>query len=88
MGIFFFGSGQVQTPFGDGFLCVGTVTRLLPAIVSSAGGAASRSLDLTLPPAAGVMVPGATTNFQFWYRDPASTGAGFNLTNGLSVLWQ
>lgn len=30
---------------------------------------------------------GEAWNFQFWHRDSASTGAGFNLSNGLSATF-
>ncbi len=88
-GLFLFGPMQVQNPFGNGFLCVGGGNvRIPPVLVSGPGGDVTLSLDLTQPPAAGVMVPGATSNFQFWYRDPVVGGASFNLTNGLEVDWQ
>ena len=36
----------------------------------------------------GHIVPGATWNFQGWYRDPAGPcGTGFNLTNGTSITF-
>ena len=28
---------------------------------------------------------GTATNYQFWYRDVANNGAGFNLSDGLQV---
>jgi hypothetical protein len=87
--LFFFGPAQMQQPFGNGFKCIsGGTTRIQPTLVTSAIGHATRTLDLTAAPAAGVMVPGVTTNFQCWYRDPAASGATFNLTHGWSVLWQ
>jgi len=40
--------------------------------------------------AASLAQPGDQHYFQCWYRDPVTSpcGAGFNLTNGLSVSWQ
>jgi hypothetical protein len=38
----------------------------------------------TLPPGA-TITAGSTWNFQFWYRNPAAGGAGFNLSDGLSI---
>jgi hypothetical protein len=29
--------------------------------------------------------PGTSWNFQFWYRNPAGGGAGFNLSDALHV---
>jgi len=86
LGLFFFGQGQQQTPFGDGFLCVSSsVHRVPPAIVVDAAGVAWRTLDLTSPPAAGLLTSGSTWSFQFWFRDPPGGPAGFNLTHGLQV---
>jgi hypothetical protein len=88
-GLFFFGPSQVQVPFGNGFRCVGgSFLRLGPPQFSSAQGVTLRDLDLAAPPALGVVAPGVTSNFQFWYRDPAAGGASFNLSNAVSVTWQ
>ena len=35
----------------------------------------------------GEILPGSTWNTQFWYRDPAFGGAGFNLSDGLGVTF-
>jgi hypothetical protein len=29
--------------------------------------------------------PGTSWNFQFWYRDPAGGGAGFNLSDAVMI---
>ncbi len=87
-GIFFYGSGQRDVAFGDGRLCIaGAITRLKPQLTDSAG-EISRILDFTLPPlnnGAGQVIPGQTTNFQFWFRDPGFGISGFNTTDGLAV---
>lgn len=89
-GLFFFGPNQTSTLFGDGLLCVGgSITRLAP-MQTDVLGQAAEVLDLTNPeftsgPAAAT--PGNTTNFQFWFRDPAFGSAGFNTTDGLEVVW-
>lgn len=84
-GVFFYGTAQLQLPFGNGFLCVGGfTTRLGPPVFSSSAGSATKSIDLSGTTAAGI-VPGATLHFQLWYRDPA--GGGFNLSNGLQIGW-
>jgi len=91
-GVFFYGPEVTRTPFGNGFVCVGTgntgVFRLNPPLQIHAAGTAQRLLDFDQPPAGGgpgQIVPGATWNFQFWYRDPDAGGSNFNLSDGLSV---
>jgi hypothetical protein len=83
-------------PFGDGLLCVtGTVTRLYTqnAINGSltwpkAGTdpISVRSASLGDP-----LVNGNTRFYQAYYRDPraafCSTGGGFNMSNGMGVVW-
>ncbi len=87
-GIFYFGDGMVQLPFGLGFRCVGgSISRFVPALPINAGGMASQKVDFTSPPAAGKLVPGTTWFFQFWYRDPSAGGAGFNLSDGLQATF-
>lgn len=89
LGIFFYGSNQVQLPFGDGFVCVqGNTSRILPALTSDVFGNVSRVVDYSTNPfnaGVGKIDPGDTWNFQFWYRDPNFGGAGFNLSDGLSL---
>jgi hypothetical protein len=88
-GLFFFGPSQTQTPFGNGFRCAGGgILRLGPPQLSSAQGVTLRGVDLAASPALGVIAPGVTSNFQFWYRDPDASGASFNLSNAVSVTWQ
>ena len=88
-GLFYFGPGQAQAPFGDGLRCVsGSTARIQPPVVTSPEGLATRALDLTSGPAAARIVPGSTWNFQFWYRDGAAMGSGFNTSDGLQVAFQ
>jgi len=88
-GLFFYGRSPIQVPFGDGFLCVGGgVFRLNPPLVTDAAGEVARPLDLTRPPAAsgaGAITAFSTWRAQFWYRDPAGGGAGFNTSDGLTL---
>lgn len=90
-GLFFYGPNQIQVPFGDGFRCVGgTIFRLGPPLVADVFGNVSRPLDYTQPPmnsGPGLITAGAVFNFQFWNRDPAAGGSGFNLSNGLNVTF-
>ncbi|MFT5050092.1 MAG: hypothetical protein ACI8QZ_001486, partial [Chlamydiales bacterium] len=87
-GLFFFSPTQVQTPMGDGFLCVGgnSVGIYPPAFADNAG-VVQRELNFATP-AASTVISAADLNFQFWYRDRAAAGAGHNLSNGLNVIFQ
>ena len=88
-GLYYFGSNQIQIPFGDGFRCVGGFTvRIEPPLLSNGFGVAQLTLDLTASPAAGNIISGADLNFQFWYRDPGAGVSSFNLSNALNVDWQ
>jgi hypothetical protein len=89
-GIFYYGPTQLQVPFGNGNRCIGgtagTIVRMFPFAFANGTGFMSTTLDNT-GPSNGQVVPGATLNFQAWFRDPAGGGAGFNLSNGLSLLF-
>ena len=92
IGLFFYGGGQAALPFGNGTLCVSSggkgTFRLLPAAVVAPGGSASHLVNYGAPPsAAGQITAGSTWYFQFWYRDPAGGGAGFNLSDGLQATF-
>ena len=91
-GLFYYGPSQISAPFGDGLRCVGSggvgIFRFNPPQLVNGAGEITRSVDFTAPPAdtgAGQITGGSTWNFQFWYRDPV--GAGFNLSDGLSVVF-
>lgn len=94
-GLFFYGDQQTQNPFGDGVLCVGLggsgIHRLNPPTLTSSAGNSMRPVDFTVPPAdfgPGMIVPGTTWNFQFWFRDPGGPGGtNFNLSDGLAALF-
>ncbi len=83
-GQFYYGPTQIQTPFGNGWRCVGGTTHRLGVQTTDAFGDADRTLDLFALPS-GPASAGQVWNFQFWYRNPAAGGAGFNLSDGLSV---
>ena len=88
-GIFYYGPGALQIPFGDGWRCVGggTVIRFPPQS-SSVDGGVLQAIDYPNPPqAAGRIQSGSNWNFQYWGRDPASGGSGFNLSDALSVVF-
>jgi hypothetical protein len=84
LGLFYFGSSQTEAAFGDGWRCVAGSLHRLP-VTAASGGVLSRALNAAVPPAAGLVVPGSTWNFQAWFRDAAAGGAGFNLSDGLRV---
>ena len=88
-GLFFFGSSQVNVPFGDGRRCVGgSIVRIQPPVFAS-GGELSKVVDLAFPPIASHLMSGGQTNFQLWYRDPMGPGgSGFNTSDGLAVVWK
>ncbi|MCB9916323.1 MAG: PQQ-dependent sugar dehydrogenase [Planctomycetes bacterium] len=93
-GLFYYGPNQISAPFGDGFRCVGGgslgIFRLSPPVTADAFGDAGRAVDFTVSPAnsgPGMITAGSTWNFQFWYRDPAAGGSGFNLSNAVSATF-
>jgi len=91
VGLFFYGPNQIQVPFGDGFRCVGgQINRMPPPVQIDVFGNAAYVVDNTLPrfsSGSGALTAGANWNFQFWYRDPAFGGSGFNLSNGLALTF-
>lgn len=90
LGMFFLGQGQTQTAFGNGFRCVsGTLYRLSPQ-PTNVFGDVERRIDFTQAPwnaGPGALRAGSTWNAQFWYRNPAAGGAGFNLSDALSTTF-
>ena len=89
-GLFYYGAGQTQLPFGDGLRCVsGQLFRLNPPQMADGSGALVHALDFTSGPAAsgpGQILPHSTWNFQLWYRDPSGPGgSGYNLSDALQV---
>jgi len=89
-GLFFFGTSQIQVPFGDGLRCTGgMVQRIYPAAfaMGPAPAIAQRELNFSAPSSA-PLVAGANLNFQFWFRDQMAGMAGFNLSNGVNLTFQ
>jgi hypothetical protein len=85
VGLYFMGTTAIQQTFGNGFRCVGGSIVRLPIINADALGVAQYLLDYAALPAAGQIQPGDIRRFQFWYRNVAAGGAGFNLSNGLEA---
>ncbi|MCK6446965.1 MAG: hypothetical protein L6Q99_11280 [Planctomycetes bacterium] len=74
-----------STPFGKGYLCLSAPIVRFP-VTTTGGGTLVTTLDWT--GASSSIQPGDTWQFQTWFRDPAGGGAGFNLSEGLSILFQ
>jgi hypothetical protein len=86
-GIFYFGPNQVQATFGEGFRCIGGSTTRMPLQTVDALGVASRVIDVNGLPGGATFSPSQSVNWQYWFRDPAGGGAGFNLSDGLNTVW-
>ncbi len=84
-GIFFFGTNPVQIPFGNGVRCVGGATLRLPPRFTDLFGDAEQPFGPANHPPGSALAPGDLRYFQFWYRDPAAGGAGYNLSDALAV---
>jgi hypothetical protein len=85
VGLYFMGTTTLQQPFGNGFRCVGGSIVRLPIINADASGVAQYILNQASLPAGSQPQPGDVRRFQFWYRNVAAGGAGFNLSNGLEA---
>ncbi len=84
-GVFTYGGTQMNVPFGNGYLCInplGGLYRMTPQLLTDT--TVSRSV-LEAPAEFQLFQPATSWNFQFWYRNPAAGGAGFNLSDGLNV---
>lgn len=93
-GLYYYGGAQTNAVFGDGFRCVGAgssgIYRLNPPQTISVFGDMPRPVDFNAAPmnaGGGMISEGDTRYFQFWYRDTAAGGAGFNLSDGLAVIF-
>lgn len=86
-GLFFTGRNSVESPFGDGFLCVAGAIVRFPVEAIQPDGTVHRPMDWQTLPGGLHVAAGETRNFQYWYRDPGGPGGtGFNLTDALRVL--
>jgi hypothetical protein len=86
-GLMYFGTNAIQVPFGNGIRCVGGMVVRMPVVVVNSFGEGIQTVDLMHLPQGKVVAPGDQRLFQFWYRNPAAGGAGFNLSDGLSVVF-
>lgn len=87
-GIFFYGPTETGVFLGNGVLCVAGGINRLPVVTADTNGVASFTMNFTNPPQTGGQItPGSTWYFQYWYRDPASGGAGFNLSQAMGAIF-
>jgi hypothetical protein len=87
-GLYFYGSDELQVPFGNGYRCVGGQLFRIAATVTDAGGNSMLPVDLANPRSeAGRILPGSTWKFQYWYRDTPAGSGSFDLSDGLSVTF-
>jgi hypothetical protein len=85
-GYFFYGTQQMEIPFGNGVRCIGgSVTRYRKIAIEITGNAEVQ-LDFTIPPLTNI-VPGIPYYFQLWYRDPAGSGQAFNTSDAICVIF-
>jgi hypothetical protein len=91
-GIFFYGpNAESETPFGEGFRCVGgSLFRIQPPLQIAGDGSVTRVIDYGTPPmngGGGQVSADSTWNFQFWYRDPQGGPSGFNASDALRITF-
>jgi hypothetical protein len=91
--LYFQGTGQqaggAGALFGDGLRCAaGTLVRLR-TLTNSGGGSQYPGAGHPAISVAGNVVSPGTRNYQAWFRNSAAfcTPDGWNLTNGVSVVW-
>ena len=89
--LYFQGTAQVSTVFGDGLRCAGgTVIRLgTKTNVANSSGYGFGLGDIPIHTRGSIPAAGATRNYQAWYRNAAAfcTPFAFNLFNGFQIIW-
>jgi hypothetical protein len=85
-GMFTCGQDQYNVPFGNGYLCVSPFGPGIKRMATQSLNAATLYHSANENPADFIYLqPGSSWNFQFWYRNPAAGGVGFNLSDALHV---
>lgn len=84
-GIFYYGANETQVAFGNGFRCIASPVFRFSISQADGLGTATRPIDFNALPPGGAIAAGQQRSFQFWYRNPAAGGAGFNLSDGRRV---
>lgn len=87
--LYFQGTTQISTSFGDGLRCAGGTVVRLGTKVNSAGSSQYPAAGDQLISIRGMVPPGATRTYQAWYRNAAAfcTPSTFNLSNGVAITW-
>jgi hypothetical protein len=88
IGIFFVGTSTGPgIPFGNGVVCVTGQVQRFGATFADQLGLVTRALPFGGFPGNQMAADGTPWSFQFWYRNQAGGGAGFNTSNGLTARW-
>jgi len=86
VGRFLYGTRRWNATFGNGYLCIyPSLLRGMP-FQNLGNGTVVRTMT-THPADFSLFSPGATWNFQFWYRDRFQPPSRFNLSDGLAVTF-
>jgi plastocyanin len=88
--LYFQGTAQANTVFGDGLRCAGgSVTRLGTKVNVAGGSQYPAAGDASVSVRGAVPAAGGTRTYQTWYRNAAAfcTPAAFNLSNGVEIAW-
>lgn len=83
LGLFFFGSGIANQPFGNGRLCISGQINRLPVIQAN-GNNFAQLVDFTSGNGTAITT-GSTWHFQCWFRDVPAGGSNFDLSDGMHV---
>ncbi len=88
-GIFFYGPTADYAPTAAGIRCIGApLWRIQPGAFAGPSGTVEKQMDLTDYPFIGILQAGLTHRFQLWYRDPTSSIATSNFSDGLAIQFQ
>jgi hypothetical protein len=87
--LYFQGTTQISSVFGDGLRCAGGTVIRLGTKTNVAGASQYPEVGDLSVSVRGSCVAGDVRTYQVWYRNAADfcTPSTFNLTNGLSVTW-
>jgi hypothetical protein len=87
-GVFTLGNQSQQVPFGAGTLCVGGTSYRMSALRSDVLGTATEVIDFQSSlPKFQALTPGSTWVFQYLYRDPAFSGAAYNTSDAVALVF-
>ncbi len=89
LAVFFQGNALVSLTYGDGHRCMGgSLKRIGNKNPSSGGASYPQSGDPAISVSGNVPAAGGVRYYQVVYRNNGGPcGAGFNITNGVSVVW-